>query len=66
MLHFHHYPLRGGFSQIVQIDSVHQMQRLLREDIIDTVLKRDLEHTLLNCVKIFPLNDLRHKILLSY
>lgn len=34
--------MRGGFPQTTQIDSITQTQRLLREDIIDKVLKRDM------------------------
>jgi len=40
--HFHEYLLRGGFPQSAQIESITQAQRLLREDIIDKVLKRDM------------------------
>lgn len=40
--HFHEYLLRGGFPQTALVDSVTQAQRLLREDIIDKVLKRDM------------------------
>jgi len=40
--HFHEYLLRGGFPQTAQIVSIAQAQRLLREDIIDKVLKRDM------------------------
>ena len=40
--HFHEYLVRGGFPQTVQVDSITQAQRLLREDIIDKVLKRDM------------------------
>lgn len=40
--HFHEYLVRGGFPQTAQVDSVTQAQRLLREDIIDKVLKRDM------------------------
>jgi predicted AAA+ superfamily ATPase len=40
--HFHEYLVRGGFPQSAQVDSVTQAQRLLREDIIDKVLKRDM------------------------
>ncbi|TSE26723.1 AAA domain protein [Tepidimonas sediminis] len=40
--HFHEYLVRGGFPQTALIDSVTQAQRLLREDIIDKVLKRDM------------------------
>jgi len=34
--------VRGGFPQTAQVDSITQAQRLLREDIIDKVLKRDM------------------------
>jgi len=40
--HFHEYLVRGGFPQTAQVESVTQAQRLLREDIIDKVLKRDM------------------------
>lgn len=40
--HFHEYLVRGGFPQTSQIDSITQAQRLMREDIIDKVLKRDM------------------------
>ena len=40
--HFHEYLIRGGFPQTVLIESITQSQRLLREDIIDKVLKRDM------------------------
>lgn len=40
--HFHEYLVRGGFPQTVLIESIAQAQRLLREDIIDKVLKRDM------------------------
>lgn len=40
--HFHEYLVRGGFPQTAQVESIHQAQRLLREDIIDKVLKRDM------------------------
>ena len=40
--HFHQYLLRGGFPQTAQVESITQAQRLLREDIIDKVLKRDM------------------------
>jgi predicted AAA+ superfamily ATPase len=40
--HFHEYLLRGGFPQTAQVESVTQAQRLLRDDIIDKVLKRDM------------------------
>lgn len=40
--HFHEYLIRGGFPQTVLIESITQSQSLLREDIIDKVLKRDM------------------------
>jgi predicted AAA+ superfamily ATPase len=40
--HFHEYLIRGGFPQTAQIESITQAQRLLREDIIDKALKRDM------------------------
>jgi uncharacterized protein len=40
--HFHEYLIRGGFPQTAQVESTTQAQRLLREDIIDKVLKRDM------------------------
>jgi uncharacterized protein len=40
--HFHEYLMRGGFPQTAQVQSITQAQRLLREDIIDKALKRDM------------------------
>lgn len=40
--HFYEYLLRGGFPQTAQIPSVPIAQKLLREDIVDKVLKRDM------------------------
>jgi len=40
--HFHEYLARGGFPQTALVESITQSQRLLREDIIDKVLKRDM------------------------
>lgn len=40
--HFHDYLMRGGFPQTALVESLTQAQRLLREDIIDKVLKRDM------------------------
>ena len=40
--HFHEYLLRGGFPQTAMIESVVLAQKLLREDIVDKVLKRDM------------------------
>lgn len=40
--HFHEYLVRGGFPQTAQVENISQAQRLLREDIIDKILKRDM------------------------
>ncbi len=40
--HFHEYILRGGFPQCAQIDSITLAQKILRDDIVDKVLKRDM------------------------
>jgi predicted AAA+ superfamily ATPase len=40
--HFHDYLLRGGFPQSALVSSVETAQKLLREDIVDKVLKRDM------------------------
>jgi predicted AAA+ superfamily ATPase len=40
--HFNQYLVRGGFPQTALVQSITQAQRLLREDIIDKVLKRDM------------------------
>jgi len=39
---YHEYLLRGGFPQSAIVDSIPTAQRLLREDIVDKVLKRDM------------------------
>jgi predicted AAA+ superfamily ATPase len=39
---FHEYLLRGGFPQSALVDSIELSQKLLREDIVDKVLKRDM------------------------
>lgn len=39
---FFEYLMRGGFPQCAQVESIYQAQRLLREDIVDKVLKRDM------------------------
>lgn len=39
---FHEYLLRGGFPQSAQVESIPLAQKLLREDIVDKVLKRDM------------------------
>jgi len=40
--YFHQYLIRGGFPECALTDSVPRLQRLLREDIIDKILKRDM------------------------
>jgi predicted AAA+ superfamily ATPase len=40
--HFHEYLLRGGFPQSVLMGSITAAQKLLREDIVDKALKRDM------------------------
>ncbi len=40
--HFHEYLVRGGFPQTTLMETITQAQRLLREDIIDKALKRDM------------------------
>jgi hypothetical protein len=40
--HFHEYLLRGGFPQSARSASVEEAQKLLREDIVDRALKRDM------------------------
>ena len=40
--HFHEYLLRGGFPQSIQVENIIQAQQLLREDILDKVLRRDM------------------------
>ena len=40
--HFHEYLLRGGFPQTALVDSIPMAQKLLREDIVDKALKRDM------------------------
>jgi predicted AAA+ superfamily ATPase len=40
--HFNEYLLRGGFPQSALMASIPQAQKLLREDIVDKVLKRDM------------------------
>ncbi len=40
--HFHQYLLLGGFPQTTLTRDIYQAQKLIREDIIDKVLKRDM------------------------
>lgn len=39
---FHEYLIRGGFPQSALVDGIPTAQKLLREDIVDKVLKRDM------------------------
>ena len=41
-VHFHEYLLRGGFPEPALASDLARCQRLLREDIVDKVLKRDM------------------------
>lgn len=40
--HFHEYLIRGGFPETARMQSVTEAQKLLREDVIDKALKRDM------------------------
>lgn len=40
--YFHDYLLRGGFPQCAKVEDISTAQKLLREDIVDKVLKRDM------------------------
>jgi len=40
--HFHDYLLRGGFPETAKLENIAIAQKLLREDIVDKVLKRDM------------------------
>ncbi len=40
--HFYEYLARGGFPQAAKIESIQKAQMLLREDIVDKILKRDM------------------------
>jgi len=40
--HFHRYLLIGGFPEIAQTDDIVYAQRIIREDVVDKVLKRDM------------------------
>ena len=40
--HFHRYLLTGGFPEVALIENLAAAQRLLREDVVDKVLKRDM------------------------
>ncbi len=40
--HFHEYLMRGGFPETANVQNITVAQKLLREDIVDKVLKRDM------------------------
>ena len=40
--HFHRYLLIGGFPEIAQTDDISYAQKIIREDVVDKVLKRDM------------------------
>lgn len=40
--HFHRYLLIGGFPEIALSDDISYAQRIIREDVVDKVLKRDM------------------------
>ncbi len=40
--HFHRFLLSGGFPETAQMDDLSMAQRLLRDDMVDRVLKRDM------------------------
>lgn len=40
--HFHRYLLSGGFPETAQMEDLSLAQRLLRDDVVDRVLKRDM------------------------
>ncbi len=40
--HFHRYLLIGGFPEMALMQDIPRAQRLLREDVVDKVLKRDM------------------------
>jgi uncharacterized protein len=54
---FHEYLLRGGFPQAALTESLTLAQRLLREDIVDKVLKRDMT-TLFGVRRVLELEQL--------
>lgn len=40
--HFHRYLITGGFPETALLDDTTAVQRILREDVVDKVLKRDM------------------------
>ncbi|WP_373233441.1 ATP-binding protein [Cohnella sp.] len=48
--HFHRYLLVGGFPEVALSDDVGLAQKIIREDVVDKVLKRDM-------VSLFPIRN---------
>ncbi|GIQ70500.1 ATP-binding protein [Xylanibacillus composti] len=48
--HFHRYLLVGGFPEVALSDDVDLAQKIIREDVVDKVLKRDM-------VSLFPIRN---------
>ncbi len=48
--HFHRYLIVGGFPEVALIDDVNYAQKIIREDVVDKVLKRDM-------VSLFPIRN---------
>ncbi len=48
--HFHRYLLVGGFPEVALSDDVNYAQKIIREDVVDKVLKRDM-------VSLFPIRN---------
>lgn len=40
--HFHHYLLVGGFPEVAQTQDISFAQKIIREDVVDKVIKRDI------------------------
>ena len=55
--YFHHYLIRGGFPECAKLDHIPTLQRLLREDIVDKILKRDMT-ALFGVRQVLPLEQL--------
>ncbi len=48
--HFHRYLLVGGFPEVARSDDIEYAQKIIREDVVDKVLKRDM-------VSLFPIRN---------
>lgn len=48
--HFHRYLLVGGFPEVALADDINLAQKMIREDVVDKVLKRDM-------VSLFPIRN---------